>query len=125
MNRHFQALIVKFFIALAVTGFLLLFTELRMPGALWVALTATLVTYLVADIPFLPILGKNLTVALDTTLVLPVFWGMTWLYTGSYPSFPVLFALALTVAAGEWVFHGYALKNVMFPMKTGRGIKRD
>lgn len=114
LNRHIQALIVKFLIALAVTGLLILFTGINLWGGFLIALTMTMVTYLVADLPFLMILGRNLTLALDAAVAVPVLWGMSWLYTGSYLSAAVLMVLALTVAAGEWVFHGYAYKNGVF-----------
>lgn len=79
-----------------------------------IALILTLVTYLAADIPFLPVLGKKLTVIVDAILAVPLLWGLTWLYTGKYPSITALITLALIVAVGEWFFHAYALRTGIY-----------
>lgn len=114
MNTHLRALFIKFFIALAVTGILLFFTGITLTGGLLIALVLTLVTYLAADIPFLPVLGREFTAVVDAVLAIPVLWSMTWLYTGIYPSAAVLVLLALIVAVGEWFFHVYAMRTGIY-----------
>lgn len=114
MHTHIRALFIKFIIALAVTGVLLFVTGITLSGGLLIALILTLVTYLAADIPFLPVLGRDLTAVVDTILAVPLLWGLTWLYTGQYPSITALIALALIVAVGEWFFHAYALRTGIY-----------
>lgn len=120
MTTHLQAIFIKFIIALAVTGVLLFITGINLMGGLLIALVLTLVTYLGADIPFLPVLGRELTVIVDAVLAVPALWGMTWLYTGSYLSVTVLVELALIVAVGEWFFHIYALRTGIYQKVRNR-----
>jgi hypothetical protein len=111
MKPYINALLIKFFIALAVTGMLMFLTDIKPAAGLAISLTLTMVTFLAADFPFLLILGRDLTVIIDSVLAYPLFWGMTYLYTGIYLSPASLLFLTLMVAVGEWFFHIYALKD--------------
>lgn len=88
------------------------------------ALTLTLVTFLAADLPFIPLLGVRLAILTDIVVAVPLLWGMTRLYTGIYLSLPYLLTLALIVAAGEWIFHTYASRVGLYPL-IRRRIKDD
>lgn len=114
MTIHIRALLIKFIIAFAVIGVLTFITGIQLIGGLTIALVMTLVTYLGADIPFLPVLGRELTVVVDAVLALPVIWGMTWLYTGRYLPVSALITMALIVAVGEYFFHIYALRTGIY-----------
>lgn len=118
MALYVEALLIKFFIALAVTGVLLLVVDISLTGGLIIAMTLTLVTFLAADLPFLLVLGRKWTVVIDTILAVPLFWGMTYLYTGIHPGTATLLLLALIVAVGEWFFHIYATR-IGFCRETG------
>ncbi len=114
MTTTIRALFIKFLIALVVTEVLLFITGISLIDGLSIALVLTLVTFLVADLPFLLILGNELTVIVDAVIAVPVFWGMTRLYTGESLSGRILIVLALIVAVGEWFFHNYALKTGVY-----------
>lgn len=111
MKPHINALLIKFFTALGVTGMLMLMTDIKPAAGLTISLTLTLVTFLVADFPFLLILGRDLTVIIDALLAYPLFWGMSYMYTGRYLPPAYLLFLTLLVSVGEWFFHIYALKD--------------
>ncbi|BAF58745.1 MAG: DUF2512 family protein [Pelotomaculum sp.] len=113
MAAYVKALSVKFFIALAVTAVLVHVTGIGFTGGLSVALVLTLVTFLAADIPFL-LLDYRLALVADVILAIPVFWGMARLFTGQYLPAATLAVLALIVAAGEWLFHLYALRTRVY-----------
>ncbi len=114
MTTTIRALFIKFFIALAVTGILFFITGINLIDGLSIALVLILVTFLAADLPLLLVLGNELTIIVDAALAVPVFWGMTRLYTGESLSSGVLIVLALIVAVGEWFFHNYALKTGVY-----------
>jgi len=111
LKPQINAILIKVFTALAVTGTLMLLADIRPAAGLTISLALTLVTLLVADFPFLLILGRDLTVIIDAVLAYPLFWGMTYMYTGRYLSPAALLLLTLVVAAGEWFSHAYALKD--------------
>lgn len=113
MNAHIRALAVKFMITFAVTGLLLYYTDITFSRALTISLVLTIVTYLAADLPFLPVLGSFATVFADIILTVPVLWGLTRFYAGVPLSSPVLIITAAAVAAGELLFHLYTASVVL------------
>lgn len=115
MNSYVQALLAKFLTAAAVAGVLLLITGAGLATATLTAFILILVLFLAADLPFIPLLGANLALIADLIVAVPLLWGITWYFTGTYLSLPYLILLALIVAAGEWVFHFYAAKVGLYP----------
>lgn len=111
MSLYVRGLLVKLIIALTVTGILVYMTGITILWGAAIALTLTLVTSLAADLPFLPLLGRNITVLIDATLAIPLIWGMTRFIIGVSLPLSSLAILALTIMAGEWLFHVYALNT--------------
>jgi hypothetical protein len=109
-----RALLVKLIIALTVTGILIYMTGITLLWGAAIALTLTLVTSLAADLPFLPLLGRNITVLVDAAVAIPLVWGITRFIIGIFLPVPALVILALVTMAGEWFFHVYALKTGLY-----------
>ncbi|HOV80213.1 MAG TPA: DUF2512 family protein [Bacillota bacterium] len=108
MNTYFQALLVKVSTALAVSGALLLTADVSPAAALLISLAMTMVTFLAADIPFVPLLGAKPAVAVDVAVALPLLWGTARYLAGVDLTLSHLFILAFIIAAGEWLFHTFA-----------------
>lgn len=110
MSLYARAFLVKLIIALIVTAILIYATGITVLWGILIALTLTLVTSLVADRPFLVLLGSHLTLLVDAALAIPLVWGLTRLITGITLPVSTLAILTLVILAGEWFFHSYALE---------------
>lgn len=114
MNLYALALLVKLITALTVTGILIYLTGISLLWGAAIALTLTLATTLAADLPLLPLLGRNTTVLVDAALGIPLVWGITRFVIGVYLPVSSLAILALVIMAGEWFSHVYALKAGLY-----------
>jgi hypothetical protein len=105
-----RALLIKLIIALTVTGILIYMTGTSLLWGTTIALILTLVTSLATDLPFLPLLGRKVTVLVDAAVAIPLVWSITRFIIGVSLPVSSLVILALVIMAGEWFSHVYAFK---------------
>jgi hypothetical protein len=112
-NKHFNAIITKFFLFVTVLGlFLPAAGRIMTSTAVVAALVATIITYVIADLLVFPLYGNRAAVAVDGLLTVMVTWETAWVLEDIHVPFLGLILLALLVGLGEWYYHRYLARLI-------------
>lgn len=108
MVKHVVNLIIKVALFAVVLGILLS----RMPAysfgsILWLAVTMSILAYIVGDLLILPAYGNWTAVAADGLLVLFSLWLLPGLLGTSPVGFGTILMAAILLGLGEYYFHRY------------------
>lgn len=112
--KHIGALLLKFVILAIVLELVLLnLSALSFRTILTVALTITVLSYLIGDIAILP--KSNNTVATITDIGLSFITILLFNYSipGAAISFSDALIASIGVGIGEWLFHKFMSKSVL------------
>lgn len=104
--KQTTALIIKFLMTAAILEVvLLLLSELTFGSVLWIALTVTIIGFLVGDLFILPATNNLVAVIGDMGLSLVIIYLFNFFWnTNDIPFLSALIAAAV-IGAGEWFFH--------------------
>lgn len=117
-NKHFNALITKFLLAVTVLGLILPPAgNVTTLTAVIAALALTLVAYAIADLIILPLYGNRLAVAADVILTLTVTWEIARRVENANLPLPGLVVIALLMGLGEWYYHTRYLARLIYKGK--------
>jgi uncharacterized membrane protein len=112
-NKHFNAIITKFFLIVSVFGILLPpAAGITTSTAVAAAVAVTLVSYVIADLMILPRYGNRIAVAADVVLALLISSEAAWVLEDAGIT-PVAMTLAvLLIGLGEWYYHKYLARLI-------------
>lgn len=112
-NKHFNAIITKFFLIVTVLGVILpVVGKVLTSSAVIVAVVVTITAYVIADLLILPQFGNRVAVAADGLITMAVTWEMAWVIENVRVPVLGLLLLALLVGLGEWYYHRYLARLI-------------
>lgn len=112
-NKHFNAIITKFFLIVTVLGLLLPpVGKVLTFTAVIAAIVVTITAYLIADLLVLPQYGNRAAVAVDGLITMGVTWEIAWVLENVQVPILGLILLALLVGLGEWYYHRYLARLI-------------
>jgi len=117
-NKHFNAIITKFLLAVTVLGLILPpVGKVTTLTSVVAASVVTLAAYLFADLIVLPLWGNRMAVIADSVITVVVTWETARVMEGV--SVPVLGLVLITllVGLGEWYYHSRYLAGLIFKGK--------
>lgn len=112
-NKHFNAIITKFFLIVTVLGLVLPpIGKVLTSSAVFAAIIITVVAYIIADLLVLPQYGNRAAVAADGLITMAVTWEMAWVLENVQVPIFGLILLALFIGLGEWYYHRYLARLI-------------
>lgn len=112
-NKHFNAIITKFFLIVTVFGlFLPAVGGVLTTTAVTAAVAATFIAYVIADMMVLPQYGNRAAVAADFIITIAVAWEIAWVMEKIQPPILGLILIALFIGLGEWYYHRYLARLI-------------
>ncbi len=113
--KHVYALLIKFAVIAIVLEFTMLFlTNLNFIEILYVALTVTLVAYVVGDLLILPLSNNTVATLADAGLAAFIIYLYNFAWVNSLITFTTAIIAGALVGIAEWFFHKYVAHHV-FP----------
>jgi hypothetical protein len=117
--KHITALIVKFLIiTLALEIVLGMLTNLTFSEILSIAVTITVVAYIVGDLLILPISNNTIATIADIGLAAITIYAFN--YLRDYGTISIVDSLiaAVVIGMGEWFFHKYIAHKIFHRHNT-------
>jgi len=114
-NKHFNAIITKFLLAVTVLGLILPPAgNVTTLTSVIAASVSTLTAYFIADLIVLPLWGNRAAVIADSVITVVVTWETARVMESV--SVPVLGLVLITilVGLGEWYYHNRYLARIIF-----------
>ena len=120
--KHVYALLVKFAVITIVLEIILGFlTNLNFLQILYVALTVTLIAYIVSDLLILPVYNTTIGTLSDALFTVFIIYIYNFIWTGTIITLTTALIAGACVGLVEWFFYKYAAKHV-FPNRHSRKI---
>jgi hypothetical protein len=112
--KHIGALLLKFVLTSVILAiFLLAFTSLTYGSIFTIALTITVLSYVIGDIWILPRADNMIATVADFGLSFVMLLLFNLIYTGAViPFYTALFA-SLALGLGEWFFHKFMARSII------------
>jgi uncharacterized membrane protein len=112
-NKHFNAMITKFFLVVSVFGILLPpAAGITTSTAVAAAVAVTLVSYVIADLMIFPRYGNRIAVAADVVLALLISSEAAWVLEDAGITLVAMTLVALLIGMGEWYYHKYLARLI-------------
>jgi len=112
-NKHFNAIITKFFLIVSVFGILLPpAAGITTSTAVAAAVAVTLVSYVIADMMIFPRYGNRIAVAADVVLALLISSEAAWVLEDAGITLVAMTLVALLIGLGEWYYHKYLARLI-------------
>lgn len=112
--KHIGALILKFVIIAVVLELALLnLTVLSFGSILTIALTVTILAYLIGDMAILPNSNNTVATIVDIGLSAITIWLFNYIFPGAAISFFDALIASIGIGIGEWVFHKFVSRSVL------------
>lgn len=112
-NKHFNAMITKFFLIVSVFGILLPpAAGITTSTAVAAAVAVTLVSYVIADLMIFPRYGNRIAVAADVVLALLISSEAAWVLEDAGITLVAMTLVALLIGLGEWYYHKYLARLI-------------
>lgn len=116
--KQVTAMVIKYVMIAAISAILLpLMSTVTVAQALVIALLITLAAYLVGDLLVLVNMGNLSATVGDGVIAALVVWLSTLIFLVSIPWWAIIITGA-AVAAGEWFFHQYLVRNDVLDLKV-------
>lgn len=112
--KHLLALLLKFaMVGLVLAAVLGYMTDLNGRQIFTIALTVTLVAYLLGDLFILPRFNNTIATIADFGLALVTIYAFNWVYRNVNIEFSDALTAAAILGVGEYLFHKYVAKAVL------------
>ncbi|WP_069998683.1 DUF2512 family protein [Cellulosilyticum sp. I15G10I2] len=112
--KHVYALLIKFAVIAIVLELVLGFlTNLNFMAILYVALTTTLVAYVIGDLLVLPISNNTVATLVDAGLAVFIIYMYNYVWVDSVITFTSAVIAGAIVGIAEWFFHKYVYGHVL------------
>lgn len=87
-------------------------------SVLTISISLTILSYLIGDLWILPSMGNTVATLVDFILAFIGIWviGNTWI-SPFYPWASIALTSAVIIAVGEWFFHKYIVRRVVYRFK--------
>ncbi len=119
--KHVYALLVKFAVVAVVLEIILGFlTNLNFVEILYVALTVTLVAYVIGDLLILPISNNTVATLADAGLAVFIVYIYNYIWVDSIITFATALIAGAVIGLAEWFFHKYVARHVFPDHRTNR-----
>ncbi len=113
--KHIIALVLKFAIIAVVLELILpRITNLSVLQTLYVALTVTIIAYLIGDLFILAKSNNTVATLSDAGLAFITIWAFNFIYRNARISLTDALIAAVVLAVGEWIYHKY-VRRAVFP----------
>lgn len=112
--KHIGAILLKFVMVAVVLEIILrLLTNVSFLNILYIALTVTIVSYLLGDLAILPRSNNTVATISDAVLALAVILLFNVIYTTANISFLTALLAAAVLGIGEWAFHRFMSREIL------------
>ena len=112
--RHVGALLLKFIITAVVLELILLnLTALSFGSILVIALTVTVLAYLIGDMAILPRSNNTVSTIADIGLSFVTILLFNYIFPGAAISFFDALIASIGIGVGEWIFHKFVSRSVL------------